>query len=150
MPISRLRNCSRIDGGNRPIAAALGSEAIACDPQTFLNAAYQYVPQHCGPSRHFFVLSSFRICSSVQTFKVIINSDAAAHQAQAKGCVSYSVLPFPSQARSLLPSPIDWSFAPHLLEAQWPTIVVSAVSAYPVLVRLPPSSHSLPALLCSP
>ncbi|KAJ7833814.1 P-loop containing nucleoside triphosphate hydrolase protein [Mycena leptocephala] len=40
MPISRLRNCSRIDGGNTPIAAALGSEAIACDPQTFLNAAY--------------------------------------------------------------------------------------------------------------
>ncbi|KAJ7791330.1 hypothetical protein B0H13DRAFT_1936010 [Mycena leptocephala] len=37
MPISRLRNCSRIDGGNRPIAAALGSGAIACDPQTFLN-----------------------------------------------------------------------------------------------------------------
>ncbi|KAJ7852231.1 P-loop containing nucleoside triphosphate hydrolase protein [Mycena leptocephala] len=114
MPIGRLLLDERAsDGWNRPITAGsmaspgdLGSDPIASDSDVVIKTRMLLHINHKqkAVSRiQFFFSSHLRLFASSPKAKI------------------------PSSL-----SPIDWSCAPHLLEAQWMTVVVSAVSAYPV------------------
>jgi hypothetical protein len=139
-----LKSCTRPAGGsstreklmagiwNRPITAG----PIPTSVRIRLPLIQIALPLHFRPLHRFSVLNLF-ICSKLSSSRHQ-DSDAAAYQAQAKGCVSYSVLlpspPFASSPRAKIPSslsPIDWLYAPHLLEARWTTycICISGVGA---------------------